>query len=108
MMTGRWYNETELDENDPVYAINIDGRKYDSGTAKFIAGYEYKDSSCDFSYEELYQKRTGEYFLVRELFGHDYNYGGVGVEILPLTDEEAKKWQNNPYSLADKDGFFVR
>ena len=78
----------------------ISGRRYDTSTAKLlgVANYGY---CTDFAYwrEELYVKRTGEYFL--------YGQGGPmskysqqvgqnewtgGHEIRPLSLKEAKKW----------------
>ena len=98
-----WYDENDEDGTMGSYTANIDGRTYNSGTAKFIVGYEYgnpRNIGC----EELYQKRTGEYFLVREVLVNEYNYGKVGIDIVPIADDEAEKWQINPYSLADKPG----
>lgn len=78
----------------------INGKKYDTDTAKNLgsAGYNHLG---DFSFwrEELYQKKTGEFFL--------YGKGGAmskyarrtglnewsgGEEIIPLSPEEARKW----------------
>ena len=43
----------------------INGRLYDTGTAKEIGCYENGYGAGDFRYyyESLYRKRTGEYFL---------------------------------------------
>ena len=78
----------------------INGRRYDTHTAKKVGEASYSNCS-DFHYwsEELYVKRTGEYFL--------YGVGGPmskysqqvgqnewtgGQEIIPLSLKEAKKW----------------
>lgn len=78
----------------------IKGKRYDTETANFIfcTGYGY---SGDLYYwkEELYQKRTGEFFLFGEGgAGSRYsektgdNSWSGGERIYPLTYEEAKKW----------------
>ena len=78
----------------------ISGRRYDTETAKLLGQASYSNCS-DFHYwsEELYVKRTGEYFL--------YGVGGPmskysqqtgenewtgGKEIIPLSLNEAKMW----------------
>ena len=78
----------------------ISGRRYDTNTAKLIGQASYSNSR-DFTYwhEELYVKRTGEYFL--------YGQGGPmskysqqaglnewtgGKEIIPLSLEKAQEW----------------
>ncbi len=78
----------------------INGKKYDTQTAKKISTYCNSLSPSDFGYleETLYQKKTGEFFL----YGHggamsrysrtcgDGRCGGDGFE--PLTEDEAKAW----------------
>ena len=78
----------------------IRGKKYDTDTAEYIDSYHYSNKS-DFRYvyEELYRKRTGEFFL--------YGTGGPlskyrvevgtnewsgGEEITPLDLTDAKDW----------------
>ena len=78
----------------------INGKMYDTNTATLIAEYSYSNTR-DFRHfhEELYQKKTGEFFL--------YGYGGCmssysvpcgsnnwsGSEnIRPLTETEVKEW----------------
>lgn len=78
----------------------INGRKYDTDTAQLVAEWS-EGYSSDFSHveEELYRKRTGEYFL--------YGYGGPmsryarrasdgnftgGEEIMPLSYDTAREW----------------
>lgn len=79
----------------------INGKKYDTSTAELIGSYSNDLSYSDFSYycEELYKKRTGEFFL--------YGKGGAmteyarscgqnswcgGEEIIPFSEKEAKRW----------------
>lgn len=79
----------------------INGRKYDTETAKEMA---YAESDCGRNsfgwYEEtLYKKRTGEFFLAGEgyaatKYATHYEGGtrGPGSKIIPLTYEEAEEW----------------
>lgn len=78
----------------------INGKLYNTETAKKIAEYSNGYGCADFYYvcETLYQKKTGEYFLYgvggalsmyRESAGN--NYVG-GEEIIPYTEEEAQQW----------------
>ena len=78
----------------------ISGRRYDTKTAKMVGQASYSNST-DFAYwhEELYVKRTGEYFLYGQ-GGPMSKYGQSvrenewtgGKEIIPLTLEEAQAW----------------
>ena len=78
----------------------INGRVYDTSTAKKCGeidrGYR---SSYDWYHEELYLKKTGEFFLWGE--GHaaskycTYCQGGgsdPGENIIPITYDVAKEW----------------
>ena len=79
----------------------INGKKYDTETAKEVGYASNGLSTRDFSYweETLYLKKTGELFL--------YGYGGPrskysvscgqngwsgGNKITPLSEQEAKAW----------------
>lgn len=79
----------------------INNRRYDTDTAQKVAEWDCGRARNDFSYveENLYQKRTGEFFL--------YGIGGPatwcayacptggydgGEKIKPLTEEEAREW----------------
>ena len=79
----------------------INGKKYDTNTAKEMACDSYNGSCSDFQWweETLYQKRTGEFFLYgqggamskySESCGQ--NSWGGGSDIIPLTLDEAKEW----------------
>lgn len=78
----------------------INGRRYDTDTAKAVGEYCFSNLT-DFHHveETLYRKKTGEFFL--------YGVGGPmskyaertslnswsgGAKIVPLTYEEAKQW----------------
>lgn len=79
----------------------INGKLYDTTTAKRLAFATANCSCSDFGYweEELYRKKTGEYFL--------YGSGGAmtkyakvvetnnwcsGEEVIPMTYQMARKW----------------
>lgn len=80
----------------------IGGKKYNTETAKLVKEYyDYNTPSNDLRFftEELYLKRTGEFFLhgsgnagskyAKPCGQHTYS-GGEGI--IPLTINEAKKW----------------
>lgn len=79
----------------------INGRKYNTETAKRLAGWDNNRSYSDFSYcsEELYKKKTGEFFLYGDggaMTKYRRNCGqncwGGGENIVPLTELQAKQW----------------
>ncbi len=78
----------------------INGKRYDTNTAKLIGETSYSNRT-DFAYwsEELYQKRTGEFFLYGEggpmskyARSTGQNSWSGGKKIIPLTIEEAQEW----------------
>lgn len=78
----------------------INGKAYDTNTAKLLTVWENDCSPTDFSYtsESLYIKRTGEYFIHGESNASgkyarlSYGMYGSGEDITPLTKEEAVEW----------------
>lgn len=73
----------------------INNKVYDTSTAEYIGTYlgDWDDKTKWFR-EELYKKRTGEYFIYIE-GGADSKHGKDGKkseEIKPLSFEEAKYW----------------
>lgn len=80
----------------------INGKKYDTSTARECGSYWNGCSPNDFNYvkETLYQKRTGEFFLYgkggamsryAETVQGDNGYI-AGEAIIPYTDDDAKSW----------------
>lgn len=78
----------------------INGRRYDTETAKEL-GYDSYSNATDFHFweETLYRKNTGEFFLhghggpatkYAEAVGQNSWRGGE--RIMPLSLEEAKEW----------------
>ena len=79
----------------------INGKMYNTETANRIAAYDNGCPHNDFNYyrEELYLKRTGEFFLYGEggpatIYCNVYDDGctGFGWDIIPLELHEAKSW----------------
>lgn len=78
----------------------INGKKYDTATAQLIGEDSWGGGKSDFHWtsEELYKKKTGEYFLFGEGgpasgYAKNEGYGWcAGEEICPLTIDEAKDW----------------
>ncbi len=78
----------------------INGKSYNTDTAKTLGTYDngYSNNDFDYCYEELYVKHTGEFFLLgiggaRSKYSMTIgnSYCG-GSEIVPLTVNEAKSW----------------
>lgn len=81
----------------------ICGKKYDTDTAEKIARWDNGLSVSDFDFceESLHIKRTGEFFLHGE-GGPNSKYAKAvdncftgGEKIIPLSENEAKKWVEN-------------
>ena len=79
----------------------ISGKVYDTETAKRLAWWENMADSSNFGYcsEELYRKKTGEYFLFGEggpmskyVERVGPNSWGWGERIMPMTYREATAW----------------
>ena len=82
-----------------IYKV-IDGKRYDCRSAQLVAEYEHLNRR-DFGWyrEELYRRKTGDFFIAGE-GGPASSYRKTisknewtgGEKIIPLSDEEAKKW----------------
>ena len=78
----------------------IDGRLYDTDTAKRVGGYAkgFEGVDSDFVMESLYRKETGEFFLYggggpkSDYAEHSENTSCAGEAIRPLSIDEAKEW----------------
>lgn len=64
----------------------INSRLYDTDTAKKLGSYDNGHFTTDRCYlcEELFQKRTGEYFIVDTFYDN--------IVFTPTTEKNAKKW----------------
>lgn len=92
----------------------INGRKYNTETARELASWDNGYIGSDFSFivEVLYKKKTGEYFL--------YGFGGPmskyaescganltwGSEIIPMNEIEAKRWSEKKLSCEKYEELF--
>ena len=93
----------------------INGRRYDTDTAREVASCSHGDGPRDFRYycETLYCKRSGEYFLAgeggpmtkyRRTTGQNSWSGGEGI--IPLTYEEARDWAEREMDADDYEAEF--
>ena len=92
----------------------INGRRYDTDTAKEVACDSYSNRS-DFAYwkETLYRKNTGEFFLhgvggpmSRYAESAGQNQWSGGQKIIPLTLEAAQKWAEEHLDAAEYEQIF--
>ena len=76
----------------------INGHKYDTDTAVFVARYSVQGDEVRYSFTEtLFYKKTGEFFVYsrggdrdEEDFNNDYWV--YRPEIIPFSFQEAKRW----------------
>ena len=92
----------------------INGKLYDTETAKRI-GVDSYSNTRDFHYwsEELYVKRTGEYFLhgeggpaSRYAKAVDGNSWTGGEKIIPMSDKAAREWAEEHLDADDYEAAF--
>lgn len=87
----------------------INGKRYDTETAQLIGSASYSDrTDLYFWSEELYRKKTGEFFLYGEggpaskySRQNEQNTWSSGSQIMPLTLKEAQEWSEE-YLDADE------
>lgn len=93
----------------------IKGKVYDTDTATFLAEYDSGHSVTDFKHyaEELYQKKTGEYFIYGEggpasRYSQACPTGGWdgGQKIVPLSYEQARQWAEECLSTKQYEKLF--
>ena len=94
----------------------IGGRKYDTDTARVVGGASH-GYPTDFGYwsEELYLKRTGEFFVYGEggpmsKYAHriGQNEWSGGEELFPLSLAEAKEWGEKYLDAEEYEQIFGR
>ena len=93
----------------------INGKVYDTGTAEKVGCWSNNYSTSDFGYcsEELYRKRTGEFFLYGE-GGPSSKYSicignnewGYGKTIIPLSYDAAREWAEDHLSASEYESIF--
>lgn len=92
----------------------INGKKYDTATAKEVGSYQ-KGYGRDLSYyrEDLYRKKTGEFFLCGEggpaskyAESCGNNSWSGGCQIIPLTYEAARTWAEEHLDADEYEAIF--
>lgn len=93
----------------------INGKMYDTDTAKVLGTWSSPHSVTDFAYytETLHQKRTGEFFLFgdggpasRYAAQVERSRWSSGSKIIPLTWEDAQKWAEEHLDAKDYEAIF--
>lgn len=93
----------------------INGRRYDTETAELVGEYANTYNYSDWSYkcEELYRKKTGEFFLYGEggprseyAVSSGNNSWSGSSKIIPLTINEAKEWVEEHLDADDYEKYF--
>lgn len=92
----------------------IDGKKYDTSTAKLVAERCSDAAKNDFIYfeEQLYQKRTGEFFIYGwggpgSPYAHKvYDGWDSGEEIIPMSWDGARQWAERYLSVNEHEAIF--
>lgn len=86
----------------------INGKLYDTRTAKLVGDYSRRYGDFSDYDEELYKKRTGEFFLFGEggpmsayAKPEGMNSWSGGSDIRPLTYEEAREWAEKKLDADD-------
>lgn len=93
----------------------INNKRYDTETARLVGEWDNGLSGRDFARcdEDLYQKKTGEYFLHGEGGGNSKygewhgNSGGPGETIILMTAEEAREWAEKRLTAEEYEAEFA-
>ena len=93
----------------------INGKKYNTDTAKLLGTWYAEYSSTDYKYfeEYLYRTKSGNFFIYGE-GGPDspyrqqveYNTWTGGESIIPITFEQARKWAEDHLDGEDYEAIF--
>lgn len=93
----------------------INGKVYDTDTAKELGSWANGGTWRDFSHmeETLYRKKTGEFFLhgeggpmSRYAEAHGQNSWSGGSRIMPMSFAEAKAWAEEKLDADDFEAIF--
>lgn len=93
----------------------IRGKRYNTETAKLVGTWEANEpENSDFwEKEELYQKRSGEFFLIGQGGAQTqyarFSMGGEskpGVELHPIEPEEASDWAEEHLTADEYEALF--
>lgn len=91
----------------------INGKKYDTDTAKCMLIWGNSKTGFSHVYEELYRKKTGEFFLYGEggpMTSYakscgDNSWSG-GSDIIPFTEKDARDWTERHGDADDYERIF--
>ena len=93
----------------------IRGKRYNTETAKLVGTWEANEpENSDFwEKEELYQKRSGEFFLIGQGGAQTqyarFSMGGKsnpGIELRPIEPEEASDWAEEHLTADEYEALF--
>lgn len=93
----------------------IRGKRYNTETAKLVGTWEANEpENSDFwEKEELYQKRSGEFFLIGQGGAQTqyarFSMGGEskpGIELRPIEPEEASDWAEEHLTADEYEALF--
>lgn len=93
----------------------INGKVYDTNTAEPVGSWDNGCSCSDFGYfgEDLYRKRTGEFFLHGTggpMSKYSVSYGdnewGGGEKIIPLSYEASREWAESHLTAEKYEAIF--
>lgn len=88
----------------------IKGKVYSTETAEKMGGWNngYPISDLHYTEENLYKKKTGEFFLygVGGALSYYSSHSGWGEKIKPLTLAEAKKWAKEKLATDEYEEMF--
>jgi hypothetical protein len=77
----------------------IEGKRYDTTTAKLLAEVsENYPRDFDYCEEKLYRTKSGQFFLhgwggAKSRYGEWHgNTGGAGEQIMPFSEDDAREW----------------
>jgi hypothetical protein len=103
-----------ITKGEMVMKMIIKGKKYDTETAEFLGSDSHLwPNDLDFWKEELYRKKTGEFFLygeggARSKYGKEVstNSWSGSETIIPLTEDRARNWAENHLSVEKYEEIF--
>lgn len=90
----------------------INGKRYDTSTAKIVASWDNEETGFSMISENLHRKRTGEYFLHGSGGANtkyaECSYGSWkwGEEIIPLSEKDARAWAEDHLSADEYESIF--
>lgn len=91
----------------------INGKKYDTDTAKCLLTWSNGRTGFSYCSETLYQKKTGEFFLFgkggpmsRYATPCGDNCTSGSEQIRPFTEQQARNWTENLFDADDYETIF--